>query len=79
MAQQIPGYRNDNAPERTWFKSTFSDLDYSKDCVALAEFEDGSVGITDSKDTGAAVLRMTRSEIAAFVQGARRGDFDRFC
>ncbi|GAA1371499.1 DUF397 domain-containing protein [Streptomyces beijiangensis] len=71
-------YRNNHLPNTQWVKSPFSDLDHSKDCVLFAELGDGTVGITDSKDPDAPVLRMKRSEISAWVQGAKAGAFDSF-
>ncbi|MGW5817238.1 DUF397 domain-containing protein [Streptomyces noursei] len=71
-------YTNSNAPEAHWVKSSESDLDHSQDCVLLAALGDGLTGITDSKDPNAPILRMNPREIAAFIQGAKNGEFDRF-
>jgi hypothetical protein len=45
------------------------------DCVELAA--DGEmIALRDSKNPAAPYLRFTRSEMAAFLDGARRGEFD---
>ena len=45
------------------------------DCVELAA--DGHVvAMRDSKNPDGAHLRFTRAEFAAFIDGARRGEFD---
>ncbi|MGW0733141.1 DUF397 domain-containing protein [Streptomyces sp. NPDC002851] len=75
-ALEVTGYRNNHVPDARWFKSSFSDLDHSKDCVVFTELDDGLIGISDSKDPDAAVLRLSRGEITAFVQGAKAGAFD---
>ena len=45
-------------------------------CVELAAGEAGAVYLRDSKDPEGAVLKFTRREIAAFLEGARGGEFD---
>lgn len=44
-------------------------------CVELAG-TDGGVAIRDSKSPGGPVLSFTRAELAAFLAGAKRGEFD---
>jgi hypothetical protein len=44
-------------------------------CVELARTE-GGVAIRDSKDPGGPVLSFTRTELAAFLAGAKGGEFD---
>jgi len=46
------------------------------DCVELA-IDGHVVLIRDSKNPDGAHLRFTRAEFAAFIDGARRGEFDR--
>ncbi|MFC7308226.1 DUF397 domain-containing protein [Streptomyces monticola] len=77
-AIEVTGYRNSSMPGVAWVKSPFSDLDHSKDCMLFADLGEGIVGVTDSKDPQAPVLRMTRSEITAMVAGAKAGAFDCF-
>ncbi|KOT41884.1 regulator [Streptomyces rimosus subsp. rimosus] len=42
----------------------------------MAVLTDGGVAVRNSRDTGGPALIYTRDEIAAFVQGAKDGDFD---
>ena len=58
-----------------WRKSTFSGGGTGSDCVELAEV-DGEIMVRDSKDPSGTVLRFTRSEARAFIQGAKAGEFD---
>ena len=58
----------------TWRKATFSD---NNGCVELADLGDGVVGVRDDKLGDASpVLRFTRAEVAAFLDGAKAGEFD---
>lgn len=75
-ALEVTGYRNTNAPDAQWFKSSFSDLDHSKDCVVCTELGDELIGISDSKDPDAAILRLSRGGFTALLQGARTGTLD---
>jgi hypothetical protein len=59
-----------------WAKSSLS---FSNgNCVEVAELSGGSVGVRNSRDPHGPVLRFTPGEWAAFLAGARRGEFDRF-
>ena len=65
------------SPHRTprWRKATASASNGS--CVELADLGDGLVGVRDSKlGDGSPVLTFTRSEVAAWLAGARDGEFD---
>ena len=55
-----------------WRKSSTSD---GGECVEVAPVED-RIAVRDSKDPAGPVLRFTRSEWRAFLQGARNGEFD---
>jgi hypothetical protein len=46
-------------------------------CVEVAHLDADTIGVRDSKDPGGPVLRFTRAEFAAFVDGARNGEFDK--
>jgi hypothetical protein len=59
---------------RVWPKSSFS---YSNgECVEVAVLGDGTVGLRHSKDPDGPVLRFTVAEVAAFLEGAKAGEFD---
>lgn len=45
-------------------------------CVELAPGQTGAVHLRDSKNPDGAVLTFTRTEIAAFLAGAKAGEFD---
>lgn len=57
-----------------WQKSSASDLDGN--CVALAKLPDGDIAVRNSRNPSAPALIYTRAEIAAFLRGAKDGDFD---
>lgn len=57
-----------------WRKSTRSNGN-SGDCVEFAQ-ADGMIGLRDSKDPAGPVLVFTSSEWAAFIAGAKLGEFD---
>ena len=57
-----------------WQKSRRSNP--SGNCVELAGLPDGGIAIRNSRHPDGPVLVYTRDEIAAFVGGARDGDFD---
>jgi hypothetical protein len=57
----------------TWRKSTRSQQ--SGQCVELARIG-GVVGVRDSKEPNGPILVFTVEEIAAFLDGASKGEFD---
>jgi len=58
----------------TWQKSQRSNP--SGNCVELARLPDGGVAVRNSRDPQGPALIYTPDEIAAFILGARDGDFD---
>lgn len=59
--------------DAAWRKSSFSGG--GGNCVELAPFGD-EIGVRDSKDPTGPILRFTRSELLAFLDGAKAGEFD---
>lgn len=59
--------------ELQWIKASQS-ADQGE-CVEMAANGD-SVLVRDSKDPGGPVLRCTKSEFAAWIDGAKDGEFD---
>ncbi|MCM2417739.1 DUF397 domain-containing protein [Streptomyces sp. RKAG293] len=59
-----------------WVKSSHSDP--VGNCVEAAALPGGEVALRNSRHPQGPALVYTRSEIAAFLAGARDGEFDRF-
>jgi hypothetical protein len=57
-----------------WRKATASQANGS--CVEMAPMPDGSVAVRDSKHPDGGVLVFTRAEVAAWLDGAKAGEFD---
>jgi hypothetical protein len=57
-----------------WRKATAS---ANGGCVEVAPLPGGGVAVRDSKDPSGPVLRYTPREWHAFLDGARKGEFDR--
>ncbi|MFI1393420.1 DUF397 domain-containing protein [Streptomyces sp. NPDC020681] len=57
-----------------WTKSSHSNA--TGNCVEVAALPGGQVAIRNSRDPQGPALIYTREELAAFVAGARSGDFD---
>ncbi|MFI6938683.1 DUF397 domain-containing protein [Streptomyces sp. NPDC050418] len=57
-----------------WRKSRRSNPD--GECVELAGLPDGQVAVRNSRFPAGPALVYTKAEIAAFIQGAKDGDFD---
>lgn len=58
----------------TWRKSSHSNP--SGDCVELAELTDGQIAVRNSRHPGAHALIFSHAEMAAFIHGAAKGEFD---
>jgi hypothetical protein len=63
-----------NEQNLTWRKSSASNP--TGNCVELAELSSGDVAVRNSRFPGGAVIVCTRAEVAAFLDGARAGEFD---
>jgi hypothetical protein len=58
----------------TWRKSRASNP--RGDCVELAKLAGGAVAVRNSRDPHGPALVYTSAEIAAFLEGAKAGEFD---
>jgi hypothetical protein len=56
-----------------WFKSSFS---AAGNCVEVAHLPSGGVAVRDSKNRAQSPHVYTRAEWAAFLAGAKNGEFD---
>ncbi|MFC8919911.1 DUF397 domain-containing protein [Streptomyces sp. NPDC047821] len=72
--EYVNGMRAGVLSSVTWTKSSHSNA--TGNCVELAALPGGRVAVRNSRDPLGPALIYTREEIAAFVAGARDGDFD---
>ena len=70
------GMSTGDLPPVAWQKSRRSNP--SGNCVELAMLPGGEIAMRNSRDPDGPALIYTSAEIAAFVQGAKEGDFDNF-
>ncbi|WP_069768697.1 DUF397 domain-containing protein [Streptomyces sp. LUP30] len=57
-----------------WLKSSHSNAEGN--CVEVAALEGGGVALRNSRDPDGPALVYTPAEVAAFVAGAKGGEFD---
>ncbi|MBF6457144.1 DUF397 domain-containing protein [Nocardia cyriacigeorgica] len=62
-------------PVVRWFKSSHSSS--SQDCVEIAHFDGGQVGVRDSKNPTGPALTFTPAAWDRFLASTRRGEFTR--
>jgi hypothetical protein len=73
----LPSFQpHDSEPGLTWVKSSRSNQQHLDDCVAVAAVPGGGVALADTKDPQARPHVFRRSEFAAFLAGAKAGEFD---
>lgn len=63
-------------PDVHWVKSSKSYDKHWHDCVELAALPGGDVAMRNSRDPNGPALVFTPSELAAFLGGAKDGEFD---
>ncbi|GAA1107878.1 DUF397 domain-containing protein [Nocardiopsis composta] len=73
-AQVGNGAPADRIAGAVWRKSSLSNP--SGNCVELARLPGGDIAVRNSRHPSGPALVYTPAEISAFVQGAKRGDFD---
>ncbi|WP_327295702.1 MULTISPECIES: DUF397 domain-containing protein [unclassified Streptomyces] len=74
MRQIANGTRSDLIDNALWKKSQHSAP--GGNCVEVAALPDGSVAMRNSRHPQGPALVYTRAEIAAFIAGAKDGEFD---
>ncbi|MGJ3558388.1 DUF397 domain-containing protein [Streptomyces sp. INA 01156] len=73
----MPGIRNGvraSSLDACWIKSRHSNAEGN--CVEVAPLSDGGVAMRNSRDPEGPALVYTAAELAAFLAGARDGEFD---
>lgn len=70
------GITASSIPDVVWVKSGRSNP--SGNCVEVAQLPGGGVAVRNSRHPDGPALVYTRDEMAAFVGGAKDGDFDAY-
>ncbi|MEU4896143.1 DUF397 domain-containing protein [Streptomyces sp. NPDC044780] len=74
MERLVNGIPASSITGANWIKSALSNAQGA--CVELAKLPDGEVAMRNSRHPEGPVLVYTQAEIAAFVAGAKSGEFD---
>lgn len=73
----MPSARNGvraSSLDACWIKSRHSNAEGN--CVEVAPLVDGTIAVRNSRDPDGPALVYTPAEVAAFVAGAKEGEFD---
>ncbi|MGW0611430.1 DUF397 domain-containing protein [Streptomyces sp. NPDC002788] len=63
-----------SALDASWIKSRHSNAEGN--CVEVAPLVDGGIAVRNSRDPDGPALVYTSAEVAAFLAGAKDGEFD---
>ena len=74
MNRNYNGMPAEELTDVTWQKSKHSNPNGA--CVEVAVLPDGEIAVRNSRFPGGPALVYTRAEIAAFLAGAKDGEFD---
>lgn len=74
MARVYNGISAAKLTDARWQKADLSNS--QGQCVEVASLSDGRIAVRNSRDPKGPALIYTRSEIAAFLDGAKNGEFD---
>ncbi|MFD6899021.1 DUF397 domain-containing protein [Streptomyces diastaticus] len=69
------GMSSTAATGASWVKASISDA-IGGNCVELSSLPDGSIAFRNSRDTAGPALVFTTDEFDAFLDGAKKGEFD---
>ncbi|MFJ3421831.1 DUF397 domain-containing protein [Streptomyces sp. NPDC086082] len=69
------GIQASQIQDAVWVKSTYSGAS-GGNCVEVAALPGGGAAVRNSRDPEGPALVYTREELAAFVAGAKGGEFD---
>jgi hypothetical protein len=74
MSHIYNGMSASSLTDVTWEKSQYSNP--NGECVEVAVLPDGEIAVRNSRYPSGPALVYTRAEIAAFLAGAKGGEFD---
>jgi Domain of unknown function (DUF397) len=74
MSEPYNGMPATGLGDINWLKSRHSNP--SGNCVEIACLPDGEIAVRNSRFPGGPVLLYTQAEVAAFLAGAKDGEFD---